>query len=90
MREVGILEAKTNLSALADAVSRDGEDILITRHGRPLARLTKVEQGETPRRRKLSGAELAEKFRLLRERISRENPESDNLTWEELKEDMRR
>jgi prevent-host-death family protein len=91
MREVGILEAKTNLSALVEAVDRDGEEVMITRNGKPMAKLvsTRSPEPERPRRRK-SGAELAEMFRELRERISRENPETDNLTWEEIKEDMRR
>lgn len=84
MREVGVLEAKTNLSSLLDAVEQGGEDIVITRHGKPIARLSSA-AGEASRARKLSGAELSERFRLLREQISRENPETDALTWEELK-----
>ena len=39
MREVGVLEAKTHLSALLDEVERGGE-VIITRHGRPVARLS--------------------------------------------------
>ncbi|KAF0174653.1 MAG: hypothetical protein FD124_1067 [Alphaproteobacteria bacterium] len=39
MREVGVLEAKTHLSALLDEVEAGGE-IVITRHGRPVARLS--------------------------------------------------
>ena len=38
MRSVGAFEAKTHLAALLDAVS-GGEQITITRHGRPVARL---------------------------------------------------
>jgi len=38
MRQVGVLEAKTHLSALLEAVEK-GEEIEITRHGRPIARL---------------------------------------------------
>ena len=84
MREVGVLEAKTNLSALLSEVERGAGDITITRHGKPVARLTTMEheQNSVPR---LSGPELAERFRLLRARISSENPETDQLTWEELK-----
>jgi len=89
MREVGVLQAKTNLSALLDEVEQGGEEIVITRHGKPVARLSAA-SSEAPRARKLSGAELSERFRLLRERISRETPEIDKVTWEELKEDMRR
>jgi len=38
MRSVGAFEAKTHLAALLDAVSA-GEQITITRHGSPVARL---------------------------------------------------
>ena len=38
MRSVDAFEAKTHLAALLDAVSA-GEQITITRHGRPVARL---------------------------------------------------
>ncbi len=85
MREVGVLEAKTNLSALLSEVERGAGDITITRHGKPVARLTATEADE-PKVWRLSGPELAERFRLLRERISRESPELDNLTWEEIRD----
>lgn len=39
MREVGVLEAKTNLSALLGEVESTGLPIAITRHGRRIARL---------------------------------------------------
>ena len=38
MIEVGAFEAKNTLGALLDRVE-DGEEVLITRHGRPVARL---------------------------------------------------
>jgi prevent-host-death family protein len=41
MRSVGTFEAKTHLSALLERVQR-GEEITITRHGRPVARLVPV------------------------------------------------
>jgi prevent-host-death family protein len=41
MAEVGAFAAKTHLSRLLDQVER-GETIIITRHGRPVARLTPV------------------------------------------------
>jgi prevent-host-death family protein len=46
MRSVGAFEAKTHLAALLDAVSA-GEQITITRHGRPVARLVPA-TSETP------------------------------------------
>jgi prevent-host-death family protein len=41
MRHVGSYQAKTHLPALLDAVAR-GEEIVITRRGRPAARLAPV------------------------------------------------
>ncbi len=38
MDKIGALEAKNTLGALRDRVER-GEEILITRHGKPVARL---------------------------------------------------
>ena len=37
--EVGISEARTRLSRLIDQVASGGEEVLITRRGKPLARL---------------------------------------------------
>jgi prevent-host-death family protein len=36
--EVGIFEAKTRLSELVDQVASDGEEIVITKRGKPVAR----------------------------------------------------
>jgi prevent-host-death family protein len=38
MREIGAFEAKNTLGSLLDRVEQ-GEEILITRHGKPIARL---------------------------------------------------
>jgi prevent-host-death family protein len=38
MKEVGAFEAKNKLSALLDLVEQ-GEEVVITRHGKPVARL---------------------------------------------------
>lgn len=50
MREIGAYEAKTHLSALLDAVAA-GEEILITRRGRTVARLVPPEGASAARRR---------------------------------------
>ena len=42
MITVGAFEAKTNLSALLERVAR-GEEVLITRHGKAIARLVPAE-----------------------------------------------
>jgi prevent-host-death family protein len=83
MRSVGVLEAKTNLSALLDEVEATGEVIVITRHGKAVARLAPEEEFPTPRRR-LSGGELAERARKFRG-SQQPDPEFDRLSWEELK-----
>lgn len=42
MRQVGSFEAKTHLSGLLDEVAR-GESVVITKRGRPVARLVPIE-----------------------------------------------
>jgi len=83
MRTVGVLEAKTNLSALLDDVEATGEVIVITRHGKAIARLSPANEVSIPRRR-LSGHELAERAREFRE-SQKPDPEFDRLSWEDLK-----
>jgi prevent-host-death family protein len=41
MKQVGVYEAKTHLPKLLDEVER-GETVVITRHGRPVAKLVPV------------------------------------------------
>ena len=41
MQEIGAFEAKNKLGALLDRVER-GEEIIITRHGKPVARLVPI------------------------------------------------
>ena len=83
MRAVGVLEAKTNLSALIDEVETSGVAIVITRHGKPVARLSPEDSFPLPRRR-LSGHELAERARRFRE-SQKPDLEFDRMSWEELK-----
>jgi prevent-host-death family protein len=61
MRQVGVYEAKSQLSRLLDDVER-GETITITRHGKLVAQLGPVEC-----RRRRPMAELIEEFRAVRE-----------------------
>jgi prevent-host-death family protein len=50
MLTLGTFEAKTTFSALLDRVAA-GEDIIITRHGKPVARLTHSGLADTNRLR---------------------------------------
>lgn len=83
MRSVGVLEAKTNLSALLDEVETTGEAIVITRHGKAVARLSPERDSDTLHRR-LSGPELAERARAFRDKQA-PDPDWAALSWEELK-----
>jgi prevent-host-death family protein len=55
MREVSIYEAKTKLSSLLQEVER-GEDVVITKRNRPVARLVPIEK---PRCRPVFGSAKA-------------------------------
>jgi prevent-host-death family protein len=43
MREVGIYDAKTHFPRLIDDVEK-GESVVITRHGKPVARIVPIEE----------------------------------------------
>ena len=47
MLSVTLVEAKAHLSELLDKIE-SGEEVLITRHGRPVAHLTAVKQPKEP------------------------------------------
>jgi prevent-host-death family protein len=47
VRRVGVAEAKAKLSDLLDAVER-GEDLVITRRGRPVAQVIPIEKPQEP------------------------------------------
>ena len=50
--EVGAYQAKTHLPALLERVAR-GEQFVITKHGRPIARLVPVKRNGPDRRREV-------------------------------------
>jgi prevent-host-death family protein len=79
MNEVGAFEAKTHLSALLDRVER-GEEVTITRHGRPVARLVPADAIDRKR------ADAAVKTLL---EVS-EHSRLDGLSWKELRDEGRR
>lgn len=86
MRSVGVLEAKTNLSALVEEVKNGGEPVSITRHGKPVAKLVSADaEVLAPGRRKVTGAELLDRLHRTGEILEREAPEIAAMSWEELK-----
>ena len=77
MQEIGAFEAKNTLGSLLDRVER-GEEIVITRHGKPVARL--VASASAIDRAAAKAA--AERIRARAVRLS-----SQRLDWETLKTD---
>jgi prevent-host-death family protein len=79
MTSVGLLEAKTNLSALVDRASA-GEEITITRHGRPAARLMPLIAFDRDKAR-----DAFERLLKLREGMT-----LGGLDWKELRDESRK
>jgi prevent-host-death family protein len=78
MKHVGIFEAKTHLSSLVDEVEKGGE-VIITRHGKPIAKLVRAEERHTPEKiaqRRKALAELREMARQRGLRASHEEIKS--------------
>jgi prevent-host-death family protein len=77
VNEVGAFEAKNTLGSLLDRVER-GEEIVITRHGKPVARLVASASGID----RASAKAAAERIRARAERLS-----SERFDWGDLKTD---
>jgi prevent-host-death family protein len=80
IRAVGAFEAKNTLGTLLDRVE-SGEEIVITRHGKPVARLV-------PNAGYVDHNKAQAAFERLRERarqLARDNPGSPAFDWEEIK-----
>lgn len=78
MITVGAFEAKTHLSALLDKVA-EGEEVLITKHGKPVARMVKAEASS----REEAGLAIA-KLKALRVGVTLD------LDWRSLRDEGRR
>ncbi|MGH6916920.1 MAG: type II toxin-antitoxin system Phd/YefM family antitoxin [Geminicoccaceae bacterium] len=76
---VGAFEAKTHLSALLDRVAK-GEEIVITKHGRPVARLVPAASAD----REAVGAIIA------RIKALRVGQTLGGLSWKDLRDEGRR
>jgi antitoxin (DNA-binding transcriptional repressor) of toxin-antitoxin stability system len=71
MITIGAVEAKTRFSELLDRVER-GEEVVITRDGKPVARLHAQPTVENEAERKARAAEAISKIMELREKLRRE------------------
>jgi prevent-host-death family protein len=74
---VGVFDGKARFSELIDRAER-GEEIVVTRHGKPVARVAPLER---PQRSPEAVASLKERARALREAIRKE---SGPVTVEEI------
>jgi prevent-host-death family protein len=77
MKHVGIFDAKTHLSSLVDEVEKGGE-IVITRHGKPVAKLVRADERLSPEATERRRKALME-LRQIGDRLNL------NLTREEIK-----
>jgi prevent-host-death family protein len=79
MITVGAFEAKTHLSTLLDRVA-EGEEVVITKHGKPVARLVSAAHVDRARVN-----DAFEKLKLLRKRTT-----LGGLSWQQLRDMGRR
>jgi prevent-host-death family protein len=78
MKTIGIFEAKTHLSSLVDEVEK-GREVVITRHGRPVAKLVRAQAELTKEQiaqRRKAVAELREIAKRLNIRATQEEIKS--------------
>jgi prevent-host-death family protein len=79
---VGAFEAKNTLGTLLDRVER-GEEIVITRHGKPVARLVPNEGSVDRSQARAAFERLRERARLLHEQ--NKDKDKEPLDWATLK-----
>ena len=79
MITVGAFEAKTHLSALLDKVAA-GEEVVITRHGKPVARLVSADEAER--------SHIDEAIAQLK--LARKGSTLGGLAWKTLRDEGRR
>jgi prevent-host-death family protein len=82
---VGAHDAKTHLAQLLDRVER-GEEIVITRHGRPIARLSRIAPGHDVAAARAAGEALL----ALGRQIAAESGPGTPEEWRELRDAGRR
>ncbi|MBL8537098.1 MAG: type II toxin-antitoxin system Phd/YefM family antitoxin [Hyphomonadaceae bacterium] len=82
MREIALYDAKNKLSALVAEVEASGEEIVITRHGAPAAKLTPVAKAASVEER----AGLLARIAADRDAWARAHPEAAQpIPWEDVK-----
>jgi prevent-host-death family protein len=83
MKEVALADPQNTLAALVQEVEETGAEIVITRHGKPAARLAPVHEFSAPER------EAAIK-RLIEMRDTQTDAGMEPIDWRELVEEGRK
>ncbi|MDR6757625.1 prevent-host-death family protein [Mycoplana sp. BE70] len=78
--KIGAFDAKSQFSSLLDRAAR-GEEIVITKHGKSVARLVAVASAES--------SSAAKAFAELKE-LRRKSTLGDDLSWKDLRDEGRR
>lgn len=73
--EIGIFEAKTHFSKIIDRVEA-GEEIVVTRHGKPAVRIVSLAEPETRR-----WEEMKERVASLRQRTAARATTKEIVEW---------
>ena len=90
MQSVPINEAKTRLSALIHAAEQ-GEDVVLTRHGKPVVRLVaETAEGPSQAERDKRAAQALADLRAFRALWRPLQPGEEKLDWKELRDEGRK
>jgi len=90
VQSVPIHEAKSRLSALIHAVEQ-GEDVVLTRHGKPVVRLVAESiEGPSQAERDKLAAQALEDLRAFRSLWRPLAPGEKKLSWKELRDEGRK
>lgn len=82
MKEIALADAKNNLSALIAEIEATGEEVIVTRHGKPAARLVRATARATDEDRAALGRYLLQRM----ETLANDHPASaEPLSWDDLK-----
>ena len=79
MNKVGAFDAKTHFSEILERTSK-GEEFVVTRHGKPVARVVPYERGSSQ-----DTESLVRKMRDFRKKVARRGPmRKPGETWKDL------
>ena len=82
MKEIALADAKNNLSALIAEIEATGEEVIVTRHGKPAIRLAPIRGSVSQDDRRALGRYLIERM----DSLARDHPAAtETMDWAALK-----